>query len=76
MVHISNGLWIADEDRHAAVLAAPAAALLDQPDVADHHRLVDRLDHVVDRQRRDGDRRQRLHLDAGAPVVRTRASIA
>ena len=34
-------------------------------DLADHHRLVHGLDHVVDRQRRDRDRRQRLHLDAG-----------
>ena len=29
------------------------------------HLLVDRLDHVVDRQRRDGDGVQRFHLDAG-----------
>ena len=36
-------------------------------DVADHHRLVDRLDHVVDRERGDGDGRQRFHLDAGLP---------
>ena len=48
------------------VLAAPAAALLDQPDVADDHGLVDRLDHVVDREGGDGDRRERLHLDARA----------
>ena len=39
--------------------------LLIEPDVADDHRLVDRLDHVVDRQRRDGDGGERFHLDAG-----------
>ena len=48
------------------VVAAPATTLLDQPDLADDHRLVHRLDHVVDGQRGDGDRRQRLHLDARA----------
>src|SRR5437868_5965747 len=43
----------------------PAAALEHQPDLADHHRLVDRLDHVVDRQARDGNGGERFHLDAG-----------
>jgi hypothetical protein len=33
-------------------------------DVADDHRLVDRLHHVVHRQRGDRHRRQRFHLDA------------
>ena len=42
-----------------------AAGLLDQADVADHHVLVHGLDHVVDRQRRNGHGCQRFHLDAG-----------
>ena len=39
--------------------------LLDQRDVGDRHLLVDRLRHVVDGQRGDGDHGERLHLDAG-----------
>ena len=47
------------------VFARPPAALLDEPDVADDHRLVHRLHHVVDRQRRHRHGGERLHLDAG-----------
>ena len=39
--------------------------LLDAARLEDTISLVDRLRHVVDRQRRDRRRRQRLHLDAG-----------
>src|SRR5580765_6698608 len=51
--------------RTSGSIVGRAAALLDQPDVRDHHPLVDRLHHVVDRQRRDRDRGQRFHLDSG-----------
>ena len=43
-----------------------SAALFHHADLADHHRLVERLQHVVDRERRDGDGGERFHLDAGA----------
>ena len=41
-----------------------AAGLFDEVDVGDRHALLDGLDHVVDGQRGDADRGQRLHLDA------------
>ena len=47
-------------------LAGPAAGLGQQPDVGELRAAIDRLDHVVERQPGDDDRRQRLHLDAGA----------
>ena len=46
-------------------LAALAAGLRDQPDRPDLDAPLDALDHVVDRERGDRRRRQRLHLDAG-----------
>ena len=49
----------------AVPLAALAAGLRDQPDGADLDAPLDALDHVVDRQRGDARRRQRLHLDPG-----------
>ena len=48
-----------------AVVARPSTFLLHQLDVADHHRLVDGLHHVVQRQRRHRDGGQRFHFDAG-----------
>src|SRR5438128_140573 len=54
---------------HPAILPdicpRPASGFEHQTDVADDHRLVDGLDHVVDGQRRHGDGRERFHLDAG-----------
>src|SRR5262245_27095795 len=50
----------------ATVRAAATAALLDQTDAADRHAAIDRLAHVVEGQRRDRDRGERLHLDPGA----------
>src|SRR5580692_10899016 len=41
-----------------------AAGLLVHPHVGDHRRRVHRLDHVDQRQRGHGHRRERLHLDA------------
>ena len=38
---------------------------LSQPDVGDLHLLIDRFAHVVDRQQRERDAGQRLHLHAG-----------
>jgi hypothetical protein len=46
-------------------VAGIAADLLDQVNAFDADAALDRLDHVVDRQARDRDRGQRLHLDAG-----------
>ena len=46
-------------------VAAAAAALFHEADLADDHRLVDRLDHVVDGQRGDRHGVERFHLDAG-----------
>src|ERR1043166_9318696 len=42
-----------------------AAALFDQADALDAHAALDRFDHVVDRQTRDGGRGERLHLVSG-----------
>ena len=36
-----------------------------QLDFADDHFFINGFAHVVDRQRRDSDRRERFHLDAG-----------
>ena len=57
-------------------LEAPglAAVLERQTRIADHHAAVDRLQHVVDGQRRDRDRGQRLHLDAGRAGGRRRGA--
>src|SRR6185437_13354439 len=49
----------------AFVIAALAAALGHQRNLADADALVERLRHVVDRQRRDRSSDHRLHLDAG-----------
>src|SRR4051794_29224415 len=43
-----------------------AALFAQHPDVVDAGARVDSLDHVVERQRGHADRRQRLHLHAGA----------
>src|SRR6476661_2816698 len=43
-----------------------ASRLVQQRDLLDRHALLDALDHVVDRERRDRRGGQRLHLDAGA----------
>src|SRR6185437_12325579 len=48
-------------------IARLAAALFEQPDIADDHAAVDRLAHVVDRQQADLHGGERLHLDAGRP---------
>ena len=59
--------------------AGLAAGLRDEPDLADHHRLVDGLEHVVEGQRGGGDGGERLHLDAGLrarPHARASMSIA
>ena len=53
------------------VAARPAAVLLQQPHVADHHAAIDRLAHVVDRQQADLHGGQRFHLDAGRTMVST-----
>src|SRR5689334_20903431 len=42
-----------------------ATALLHEVDVLDAHAALGRLHHVVDRETRDRDRGQRLHLDTG-----------
>ena len=80
---LREGIAILPSCRHRRIRAAASAALEHQLDVADHHRLVDRLDHVVDRQRGDGDGGERFHLDAGlrascgrAPRSRSRARSA
>src|SRR5579862_2361101 len=58
------------------LLAAPderpgaTARLAHEPDRPDRHLAVDRLAHVVEREARDGDRGERLHLDAGARLDR------
>src|SRR6188768_2893642 len=49
--------------RRPVPLAALAAGLREQPERADLDAPLDTLDHVVDRQRRHGRRRHRLHLD-------------
>src|SRR5918993_303627 len=46
-------------------MPATSAALLDQANLPDHHLAVRGLEHVVDREGRRRDRRQRFHLDAG-----------
>src|SRR5580700_4208384 len=48
------------------VIAALAAALAEQPDAFDGDSFVERLRHIVNRQRGDRCRDHRLHLDAGA----------
>ena len=51
-------------------VAPLAASLFHEANVADHHALVDRLDHVVDRERRhgdEGDQRQDLRLSCAEP---------
>src|SRR5687768_8579170 len=45
--------------------AGLAARLVDQPDVADPHAPVERLAHVVDGERGDGNGCQRFHFHAG-----------
>src|SRR5262252_3934411 len=50
------------------VMAAPAATLLDQPDLADFDRTIYGLQHVVNRECGDGGRDQRFHLDARPPL--------
>ena len=67
-----------DEDLHARYSPLLPPRFFDQPDFADDHRLVDGLDHVVDRQRGHADGGERLHLDAGlrrssAPAPRSRS---
>ena len=47
-------------------VAAAAAGLRGDPHVGDAGVLVDGLDHVDEREGGDGDRGERLHLDAGA----------
>ena len=59
----------------ASPIAALAAALAHETHGLDDHAAVDRLAHVVDGEPRRRDRDQRLHLDAGARVSATRASI-
>ena len=49
----------------SAVVAGLAALFLNEMNGFDAHAALDRLDHVVDRQTRDGDGGERLHLDAG-----------
>src|SRR3954454_6422471 len=46
--------------------ARPAAGLLPQGQVADHHRAIGRLAHVVDGEGGDGAGGERLHLHTGA----------
>src|SRR4051794_40701100 len=50
----------------SAVAPRPPPGLLPEGDVADHHRAVGRLAHVVDGERRDRARGHGFHLDAGA----------
>src|SRR5882672_6536376 len=77
IVHASTRWWIATSTfnllchfstfllfHFALVVSRLAALLLDETDIADHHLLVDGLDHVVDGERGDRDRRQCLHFDA------------
>src|SRR5260370_3912717 len=49
------------------ILPRPSAALLEQADALHAHATLEPLDHVVDGQAGDGDRRQRLHLHPGQP---------
>src|SRR5437899_13050257 len=46
-----------------AVYPGFPADLLDEPDVREARAALDRLQHVVEREPRDRDRGQRLHLD-------------
>ncbi len=46
--------------------AAASATLLQQLDALDHQIVADALEHVVDRERSDRDRGERLHLHPGA----------
>jgi hypothetical protein len=50
-----------------AKIARSAAGLLQQADAVEAHGFVRRLEHVVDREAGDRNRRQRLHLDACLP---------
>src|SRR5699024_3022512 len=43
-----------------------ATRFLPECDVTDRHRPIGRLTHVIDRECRNGTRRERLHFDAGA----------
>ena len=53
-----------------APVAGLAAGFLEQANVRDGHRAVHGFRHVIDRQQRDRDGGQRLHLDAGLAVCR------
>ena len=50
--------------RRPIVAPRATALLLHHADIADCHGLVNRLHHVIDGERRHGDRRERFHLDA------------
>ena len=70
---LSRGNGIADrKDRHGfhfaalpPVVAALAAGLFEQVQVLDVDGFIERLGHVVDRQRGNRGSRERLHFDAG-----------
>ena len=47
-------------------MPAPAATLFEEAHGPDHHRPIDGLEHVVERQRGHAHCRQRFHLDPGA----------
>src|SRR5262249_3300347 len=54
----------------AAAIDAPASpTLFPQSDLADHHRAIDRLQHVVDGERGHGHRGQSFHLHAGGALA-------
>ena len=58
-----------DANRNRVMVICQATGVLGlaiEGHVADAHRFIHGLAHVVDRQRRDADSRQRLHLRAGA----------
>ena len=54
--------------RHDHVRPVAFPVLLEQAYLLDFHPAVHRLHHVVDREQRNGHRRQRLHLHARAPL--------
>src|SRR6266508_5840556 len=63
---LSDAQFVVVEGQRAAVHPRAAAGLLPQRELADGHRAVDGFAHVVDRQRGDRARGQRLHLDTRA----------
>src|SRR5208283_350924 len=54
--------------RGPAKMTPPSSRFFVELDRADHQVSIHRLAHIVDRERRDADRRQSFHLHARAPV--------